>query len=216
VNATREQPIEERDEKLTALGSLMGSLQALYARLGHVHRTGFVLSCREREKIRQRQAAETQAGSAKDFTATRKKLAAELQTAWGVRKEHLGHRHPRACGRERRQAKLVGNTCPRCRRPFKNRNQAHSCGQYTVEQLLDGKPSEVVELYDRFAALVLQCGEVVVAPTKTRVLFKVRTVFATAGLTKNWMDVVFVLSTFLPFRTIRPRNLSSYRVQGKR
>jgi hypothetical protein len=45
-------------------------------------------------------------------------------------------------------------TCPRCRRQFKNRNQAHSCGQFAVEPLLEGKPPEVVELYDRFTELV--------------------------------------------------------------
>src|SRR6516162_522035 len=94
-------------------------------------------------------------------------------------------------------------TCPRCRRQFKNRNQAHSCGQFTIEQLLDGKPSEVVELYDRFAELVLRCGEVVVAPTKTRVLFKVRTVFATVAVTKGWLDVVLVLGRRLKNRRIR-------------
>jgi hypothetical protein len=94
-------------------------------------------------------------------------------------------------------------TCPRCCRQFKNRNQAHSCGQYTVEQLLDGKPSEVVELYDRFAELVLRCGEIVIAPTKTRVLFKVRTVFATVGVTRNWLDVVFVLGRRVKNRRIK-------------
>jgi hypothetical protein len=94
-------------------------------------------------------------------------------------------------------------TCPSCRRQFKNRNQSHSCGQYTVEQLLDGKPSEVVELYDRFAELVLRCGEVVVAPTKTRVLFKVRTVFATAGVTRNWLDVLLVLGRRVHSRRIK-------------
>src|SRR5262249_55051348 len=36
-------------------------------------------------------------------------------------------------------------------RRFKNQNQAHCCCQFTVERLLDGKPSELVELYDRFA-----------------------------------------------------------------
>jgi hypothetical protein len=30
-------------------------------------------------------------------------------------------------------------TYPRCRRQFANRNQAHSCGQFTVEQLLEGQ-----------------------------------------------------------------------------
>jgi hypothetical protein len=91
-------------------------------------------------------------------------------------------------------------TCPRCRRQFKNRNQAHSCGQFAVEQLLEGRPSEVVELYDRFTELVLRCGEVVVAPTKTRVLFKVRTVFATVAVTRNWLDAIFVLGRRLKSR----------------
>ena len=94
-------------------------------------------------------------------------------------------------------------TCPRCRRQFKNRNQAHSCGQFTVGQLLDGKPQEVIELYERLNDLIRKCGEVVVAPTKTRVLFKVRTVFATVAVSKNWLDVVFVLGRRLKHRRIK-------------
>src|SRR5215469_18853280 len=94
-------------------------------------------------------------------------------------------------------------TCPRCRRQFKNRNQAHSCGQFTVEQLLDGKPQEIVELYERLERLIGSCGKVVVAPTKTRVLFKVRTVFATVAVSKNWLDVVFVLGRRLKHRRIK-------------
>jgi hypothetical protein len=93
--------------------------------------------------------------------------------------------------------------CPRCRRQFKNRNQAHSCGQFTVEEHLEGKSPEIVELYDRFVELVLRCGKVVVAPTKTRVLFKVRTVFATVAVTNNWLDVVFVLDRRLKNRRIK-------------
>jgi hypothetical protein len=94
-------------------------------------------------------------------------------------------------------------TCPRCRRQFANRNQSHSCGRFTVEQLLDGKSPEVVELYDRLADLVQRCGEVVVAPTKTRVLFKVRTVFATVAVSTNWLDVLFVLGRRLRHRRIK-------------
>jgi Domain of unknown function (DUF5655) len=94
-------------------------------------------------------------------------------------------------------------TCPRCRCQFKNRNQAHSCGQFTVEQLLNGKPQEIVELYERLDDLIRQCGEVVVAPTKTRVLFKVRTVFASVAVRKNWLDVVFVLGRRLKHRRIK-------------
>src|SRR5262245_43276492 len=93
-------------------------------------------------------------------------------------------------------------TCPRCRRQFKNRNQAHSCGLFTVEQLLDGKPPEIVELYHALAELLLRCGDVVVAPTKTRVLFKVRTVFAAVAVTRKWLDVLFVLRRRLNHRRI--------------
>jgi len=94
-------------------------------------------------------------------------------------------------------------TCPRCRRQFANRNQSHSCGQFTVERLLDGKPQEIVELYERLDDLIRRCGEVVVAPTKTRVLFKVRTVFASVAVNKNWLDVVFVLGRRLKHRRIK-------------
>ena len=94
-------------------------------------------------------------------------------------------------------------TCPRCRRQFANRNQLHSCGQFTVEQLLDGKPPEIVDLYDRLEDLIQRSGEVITAPAKTRVLFKVRTVFASVGVSKNWIDVVFVLGRRLKHRRIK-------------
>jgi hypothetical protein len=94
-------------------------------------------------------------------------------------------------------------TCPRCRRQFAHRNQAHSCGSFTVEQLLEGKPPGIVELYDRLFDLVRRCGQVVVAPTKTRILFKVRTVFATVAVTKNWLDLVIVLGRRLKHPRIK-------------
>ena len=94
-------------------------------------------------------------------------------------------------------------TCPACRRQFKNRNQSHSCGQFTVEQLLAGMPPQIVELYERLDDVIRRCGEVVVAPTKTRVLFKVRTVFASVAVSKNWLDVVFVLGRRLKHRRIK-------------
>jgi Domain of unknown function (DUF5655) len=93
--------------------------------------------------------------------------------------------------------------CPHCRRQFKNRNQSHSCGQFTVEQLLDGKPPETVELYKRLAELIQRSGEVVIAPTKTRVLFKVRTVFASVVVSKHWLDIVFILGRRLKHRRIK-------------
>jgi hypothetical protein len=94
-------------------------------------------------------------------------------------------------------------TCPSCLRRFKNRNQSHSCGQYSVEQHLAGKPPDIVELYHDLTALVVRSSDVVVAPTKTRVLFKVRTVFATVAIANGWLDVVFVLGRRLRHRRIK-------------
>jgi hypothetical protein len=72
-----------------------------------------------------------------------------------------------------------------------------------VAQLLDGKPPETVEWDERLAEMVQRCGEVVTAPTKTRVLFKVRTVFASVAIGKNWLDVVFVLGRRLKHHRIK-------------
>jgi len=72
-----------------------------------------------------------------------------------------------------------------------------------VERLLDGKPQDIIELYERLDDLIRTCGEVVVAPTKTRVLFKVRTVFASVAVNKNWLDVMFVLGRRLKHRRIK-------------
>ncbi len=61
----------------------------------------------------------------------------------------------------------------------------------------------MIELYDRLADLIQRYGEVVVAPTKTRILFKVRTVFATVAVARNWLDLVFVLGRRLKNRRIK-------------
>src|SRR5262245_29107278 len=69
-------------------------------------------------------------------------------------------------------------TCPKCRRQFVVRNMPHSCGRYSVEKFLAGKSPQAISLYERFNALVHQCGEVKIAPAKTRVGFQVRMIFA--------------------------------------
>ncbi len=47
-----------------------------------------------------------------------------------------------------------------------------------MEAFLAGKPEEARALYEAFAALVAQCGPVVLAPGRTRVGFQVRMIFA--------------------------------------
>ena len=54
----------------------------------------------------------------------------------------------------------------------------HSCGRYSVEKFLAGKSRTAISLYERFSALVHDCGPVLMAPAKTRIGFQVRMIFA--------------------------------------
>ena len=69
-------------------------------------------------------------------------------------------------------------TCPKCNRQFVNSNMPHSCGRYSVEKFLAGRSEHAVSLYERFSALVQDCGPVRIAPAKTRIGFQVRMIFA--------------------------------------
>jgi hypothetical protein len=83
-------------------------------------------------------------------------------------------------------------TCPQCQRKFAKANRRHSCGMFTVEQYLDGKPLAIVALFDRLIELAKACGPVIVAPTKSMVLFKARTSFAEVKAKKDRLDVQVV------------------------
>src|SRR5262249_17882711 len=48
--------------------------------------------------------------------------------------------------------------CPKCHRRFANRNQEHSCGQYTVKDFLQGKSRHTIALYFRFEQMVRELG----------------------------------------------------------
>jgi DNA-directed RNA polymerase subunit RPC12/RpoP len=84
--------------------------------------------------------------------------------------------------------------CPKCGRRFANRNQSHSCGHCTIKQHLKGKSPHVTALYKRFLELVRQCGSVILAPTKTRIGFQVRMIFAAVSLKQGGLACHVVLS----------------------
>ncbi|MGB7202110.1 MAG: DUF5655 domain-containing protein [Pyrinomonadaceae bacterium] len=68
--------------------------------------------------------------------------------------------------------------CPKCGRPFVKPNHLHSCGEYSVELFLSGKPPEAIALFERFREMVEACGPVTIAPAKTRIGFQARMIFA--------------------------------------
>jgi hypothetical protein len=103
-------------------------------------------------------------------------------------------------------------TCPKCGRKFANRNQSHACGQFAVEQHFNGKPQKVVSLYKRLVKLVEQCGPVTIAPTKSRIGFQVRMVFAAVSFRDSGLACHVVLSRrlensrFIRIQSLSPRN----------
>lgn len=88
----------------------------------------------------------------------------------------------------------------------------HSCGDYSVEKFLAGKSQTAISLYERFSALVHECGPVRVAPAKTRIGFQVRMIFAAVNkLNDQGLQAHVVLSRrlknprFIRIDTMTPR-----------
>ena len=86
-------------------------------------------------------------------------------------------------------------TCPKCDRQFVNANMPHSCGRYSVGQFLEGKSQQAISLFEKFSALVHECGPVKLAPTKARIGFQVRMIFAAVNkLNDRGLDAHVVLT----------------------
>ncbi|MFI5204038.1 MAG: hypothetical protein ACHQF2_06030, partial [Flavobacteriales bacterium] len=60
-------------------------------------------------------------------------------------------------------------TCPACKHKFYNKNQSHSCGNYTVDDFLKGKTEKSIELFNHFIAEYKKVGPFDIHPVKTRV-----------------------------------------------
>ncbi len=86
-------------------------------------------------------------------------------------------------------------TCPDCGTLFRRTNQSHSCGTFTVEQMLDGRPESGIELYRALEDGLLRRPNVDVRPVATRILFRVEGVaFASVEkIGKGFVDVSFAL-----------------------
>ncbi len=69
-------------------------------------------------------------------------------------------------------------TCPKCNRVFVNKNQPHSCGNFSVANYLTNKSSHAVALFKCFEKAVGDLGEFQFAPSKNRIGFQVRMIFA--------------------------------------
>jgi hypothetical protein len=99
-------------------------------------------------------------------------------------------------------------TCPKCKHKFFNKNQQHSCGNYTVEDYLNGKSEKVIELFPYFISEYKKIGNFELHPVKTRVALLTQMRFCSINrLGKDFIDVHLVLTKFY-------NNLCFYKVDN--
>ncbi len=95
-------------------------------------------------------------------------------------------------------------TCPKCRQKFVNTNQSHSCGQFTVEQFLEGKTSRAIGLFKYFLAQYRKIGRFELHPVKTRIALVTKMRFCAVNkIGPDFIDVHFVLTESCPGKCIR-------------
>ncbi len=86
-------------------------------------------------------------------------------------------------------------TCPKCQHQFFNKNQSHSCGSYTVDDFLEGKPAKSVELFNSFLAEYKKIGPFELHPVKTRVALLTKMRFCSINkIDADHIDIHLVLT----------------------
>ena len=89
-------------------------------------------------------------------------------------------------------------TCPKCKHQFYNKNQSHSCGNYTVDDFLAGKPANGVALFNIFLAAYQKIGPFELHPVKTRVALLTKMRFCSVNkIGENYMDIHLVLTQLI-------------------
>jgi hypothetical protein len=86
-------------------------------------------------------------------------------------------------------------TCPKCNHQFYNKNQSHSCGIYTVDDFLAGKPEGSIMLFHTFINAYRQIGAFELHPVKTRVALLTKMRFCAVNkIGRDYIDVHLVLT----------------------
>lgn len=85
-------------------------------------------------------------------------------------------------------------TCPKCKHSFYNINQSHSCGDYTVDDFLRGKPAKSASLFNLFLSAYEKIGPFKLHPVKTRVALLTKMRFCSINkIGANYIDIHLVL-----------------------
>ena len=101
--------------------------------------------------------------------------------------------------------------CPRCRRPFRNRNQSHSCASRSVESFFEGRPG-LKPLFDAVVGTVERFGPIRIDASPSGINIAARSHFCGAKPVKDGLRVGFLLRRAL----VSPRVIHREPVGGGR
>ena len=82
-------------------------------------------------------------------------------------------------------------TCPKCQSKFKNRNQDHSCGQFSIEKVFENRPHEIFELFKTIYNEVKELGTMQIRAVKNGVMFSVNSTFLALKPHSKYLAVEF-------------------------
>ena len=86
-------------------------------------------------------------------------------------------------------------TCPKCKRKFRNKNQDHSCGFFTIDGVFEKFPSKIFQLFEKIHSHVKNFGEMEIRAVKNGVMFSVNTTFLALKPHTNYLAVEFACGT---------------------
>lgn len=81
--------------------------------------------------------------------------------------------------------------CPKCGHLFVTKNMSHSCTRHELDDLFRDKPAHVRVLFDRFRAMIDQCGPTTMVVYRDRVAFMVKVRFGGATPKRDHIEVAF-------------------------
>lgn len=86
-------------------------------------------------------------------------------------------------------------TCNKCGHKFYNKNQSHSCGNYSLDDFLKNKTEKAIGLFHHFIFEYKKLGHFEIHPVKTRVALLTKMRFCSINkIGKDFIDVHFVLT----------------------
>jgi hypothetical protein len=85
-------------------------------------------------------------------------------------------------------------TCPKCERELPWRDYRHYCARVSLDSLFEGRPEELVLVFDKILAEVADRPKVLVGVTPNCIVFTRRVGFLIIRPMKKWLDLKFYSS----------------------